>query len=237
MESFLSLSLEICFSTQASTLLTPRSHPSLPSLPFLSFPSSLSLSLFLSFFTHAQGFNAWNAFHCSVSERLLMQTADALVETGLAKLGFTHINLDVRHQHPTHLRSLSLSPPTLLDLLNPPGPPTVIMLYAPLLLFLLLNFCPQDCWMVERNASDGTIGVDPVRFPSGMKALANYIHSKGLSFGIYTAPASTTPQGRPGLFQHEAIDVKTFCEWGVDYLKLDSKGELNLNYCLFYVMV
>ena len=61
----------------------------------------------------------------------------------------------------------------------------------------------DDCWMVER-AANGSITPDPVRFPSGIKALADYIHSKGLKFGIYQAPGNPTPQGRPGLLNHEA---------------------------------
>lgn len=61
----------------------------------------------------------------------------------------------------------------------------------------------DDCWMVERGV-DGSITPDPVRFPSGIKALADYVHNRGLLFGIYEAPASTTPQGRPGLLGHEA---------------------------------
>ena len=81
----------------------------------------------------------------------------------------------------------------------------------------------DDCWMVARGA-DGSTTPDPVRFPSGIAALAHYVHAKGLRFGLYQAPGGSTPQGRPGLLGHEAQDVATFCGWGVDYLKLDSKG-------------
>eukprot|EP01052_Picozoa_sp_SAG31_P003210 SAG31_NODE_122_length_23797_cov_39.343812_7_plen_199_part_00 len=79
----------------------------------------------------------------------------------------------------------------------------------------------DDCWMVTRDSNGhGAINVDPVRFPSGIRALADYVHSKGLKFGIYQAPGSVTPQGRPGLRNHEQLDVATFCHWQVDYIKL-----------------
>jgi len=84
----------------------------------------------------------------------------------------------------------------------------------------------DDCWQVERNP-DGTIQPDPVRFPSGMKALADYAHSKGLKFGVYTARGSKTCQTRPGAYAHEAVDAATYCSWGLDYLKNDNCGGAN----------
>ena len=61
------------------------------------------------------------------------------------------------------------------------------------------------------------------RFPD-MKALADYVHSKGLKFGIYSSPGSKTCAGYEGSFQHEEQDAKTFAAWGVDYLKYDWCG-------------
>lgn len=78
----------------------------------------------------------------------------------------------------------------------------------------------DDCWQVARNA-DGTIKADPERFPSGMKALADYVHERGLKFGLYSAAGERTCQGRPGGLDHEEIDAKTYAAWGVDYLKYD----------------
>jgi alpha-galactosidase len=78
----------------------------------------------------------------------------------------------------------------------------------------------DDCWQVSREA-DGQIVADPKRFPSGIKALADYIHSKGLKFGIYSDAGRQTCQGRPGGFNYEEIDAKTYASWGVDYLKYD----------------
>ena len=66
----------------------------------------------------------------------------------------------------------------------------------------------DDCWQVDRDA-DGEIVVDPERFPSGMKALAEYVHSKGLKFGIYSDAGTATCQGRPGSRGHEYQDART----------------------------
>lgn len=78
----------------------------------------------------------------------------------------------------------------------------------------------DDCWQVDRDAN-GEIVIDKDRFPNGMKKLADYIHSKGLKFGIYSCAGSKTCQGRPGGFGYELQDVRTYAAWGVDYLKYD----------------
>jgi len=78
----------------------------------------------------------------------------------------------------------------------------------------------DDCWQVGR-APDGTIQADPVRFPHGMKALADYVHAKGLKFGIYTDAGRKTCEGRPGSYGYEVLDAKTYASWGVDYVKVD----------------
>eukprot|EP00040_Diaphanoeca_grandis_P027821 m.159215 g.159215 ORF g.159215 m.159215 type:complete len:969 (-) comp31127_c1_seq1:249-3155(-) len=78
----------------------------------------------------------------------------------------------------------------------------------------------DDCWQVARDAN-GRIIEDPVRFPSGIKALTDYVHSKGLKFGLYTARGSGTCQGRPGSLNYELIDAATYCDWGIDYIKID----------------
>jgi alpha-galactosidase len=78
----------------------------------------------------------------------------------------------------------------------------------------------DDCWQVSRDAN-GTIVADPQRFPDGIKALADYVHGKGLKFGIYTDAGRKTCQGRPGTYGHEDQDAKTYASWGVDYVKVD----------------
>lgn len=78
----------------------------------------------------------------------------------------------------------------------------------------------DDCWQGQRD-SLGFIQPDPERFPSGMKALVDYIHSKGLKFGIYSDAGWNTCGGRPGSRGYEFQDAKKYAEWGVDYLKYD----------------
>lgn len=78
----------------------------------------------------------------------------------------------------------------------------------------------DDCWQVGRD-SMGFIVADPVRFPSGIKALADYVHSKGLKFGIYSCAGTETCGGRPGSRGHEFQDAYMYAQWGVDYLKFD----------------
>jgi alpha-galactosidase len=78
----------------------------------------------------------------------------------------------------------------------------------------------DDCWQLER-AADGAIRPDPARFPSGMKALADYVHARGLKFGLYSDAGERTCQGRPGSLGHEAQDARTYAAWGVDFLKYD----------------
>ncbi len=76
----------------------------------------------------------------------------------------------------------------------------------------------DDGWEGERDAS-GRIQPDP-KFPD-MKALADYVHAKGLELGIYSSPGPRTCQGLPGSYGHERIDAQTWASWGVDYLKYD----------------
>jgi alpha-galactosidase len=78
----------------------------------------------------------------------------------------------------------------------------------------------DDCWQVARDEA-GTIVADPKRFPSGMKALGDYVHSKGLKFGLYSDAGSKTCQGRPGSNGFEVEDARQYAAWGVDYLKYD----------------
>lgn len=78
----------------------------------------------------------------------------------------------------------------------------------------------DDCWQVSRDLQ-GTIVADPKQFPSGIKALADYVHSKGLKLGVYTDAGRLTCQKRPGSYEHEMQDAKTYASWGVDYVKID----------------
>ncbi len=86
----------------------------------------------------------------------------------------------------------------------------------------------DDCWQVDRD-SLGFIVPDPQRFPSGIKALAEYVHSKGLKFGLYSCAGSKTCGGRPGSRGHEFQDALQYAKWGVDYVKYDWCNTEGLN--------
>ncbi|XWS50923.1 hypothetical protein CRYUN_Cryun12cG0132200 [Craigia yunnanensis] len=124
--------------------------------------------------TPPMGWNSWNHFGCDIEEKVVMETADAMVSRGLAKVGYEYINLD-------------------------------------------------DCWGAPNRDSEGNLVPRASKFPSGMKALAYYLHSKGLKFGIYSdAGTRTCSRTMPGSLNHEEQDAKTFASWGVDYLKYDN---------------
>lgn len=121
--------------------------------------------------TPPMGWNSWNKFGCDVNKSMIERMADAMVQSGLAKVGYQYIIID-------------------------------------------------DCWQIDRDA-EGNILADPLRFPSGIKALAEYVHSKGLKFGIYSCVGEKTCAGRPGSRGHEYQDALMYASWGVDYLKYD----------------
>jgi alpha-galactosidase len=86
----------------------------------------------------------------------------------------------------------------------------------------------DDCWHGGRD-SLGFIQSDPENFPSGIKALADYVHSKGLKLGIYSDAGWKTCGGRPGSRGYEFQDALKYAEWGVDYLKYDWCNTEGLN--------
>jgi alpha-galactosidase len=86
----------------------------------------------------------------------------------------------------------------------------------------------DDCWQIDRGP-DGRIIADPKRFAGGMKALADYVHGKGLLFGLYTDLGTKTCQGRPGSLGFHDIDAATYAEWGIDYIKVDWCNADNLD--------
>ena len=119
--------------------------------------------------TPPMGWNSWNHFACKVSDKVIRESADAIVANGMKDAGYIYMNID-------------------------------------------------DCWQGKRDA-DGVIHPNE-KFPD-MKALADYIHGKGLKLGIYSSPGPKTCAGYEGSFQHEEQDAKTYAAWGVDYLKYD----------------
>lgn len=123
--------------------------------------------------TPQMGWNSWNHFGCQIDEQIVRNTADALVSTGLAGLGYKYVNID-------------------------------------------------DCWAEMSRDSAGRLAARASTFPSGIAALADYVHSRGLKLGIYSDAGYKTCQGQPGSLGHEQADADTFAYWGIDYLKYDN---------------
>ncbi len=90
----------------------------------------------------------------------------------------------------------------------------------------------DDCWMATSRDAAGDLQANPRTFPSGIAALANYMHERGLKLGMYSSPGPQTCVGRgvagliderhPGSEGHEQQDAEAFARWGVDYLKYDN---------------
>ncbi|BAZ19831.1 alpha-galactosidase A [Kalymmatonema gypsitolerans NIES-4073] len=130
--------------------------------------------------TPPMGWNSWNKFGCEkINEKLIRETADAMVSSGMRDAGYQYLVID-------------------------------------------------DCWQIARDKS-GNIIADHKKFPSGMKALADYIHSKGLKFGLYSTAGTKTCQGRPASWGYEFQDARQYAAWEVDYLKYDwcNNGQQN----------
>ena len=122
--------------------------------------------------TPPMGWNSWNTFGEEINEKLIMETADAMVSTGLVDCGYNYLVID-------------------------------------------------DCWSKRVRNAEGRLEPDPEKFPHGMKYVSDYVHSKGLKFGMYSCCGAITCASYPGSYQHEYTDAATFAEWGVDYLKYD----------------
>jgi alpha-galactosidase len=104
----------------------------------------------------------------------------------------------------------------------------------------------DDCWFNPDRDGQGNLQAHPQRFPSGMKALGDYLHSRGLLFGIYQGPLDQTCAqyfdgfpGSTGSLGHEYQDARQFAAWGVDYLKYDwcsPTGTINDQVARFGIM-
>ena len=79
----------------------------------------------------------------------------------------------------------------------------------------------DDCWSLRDRDASGRLVPDPEKFPFGMKSLSDYVHGKGLKFGMYSCAGVMTCAGYPSSYDHEFTDAETFASWGVDFLKYD----------------
>ena len=91
----------------------------------------------------------------------------------------------------------------------------------------------DDCWASLRDETTGKLTWDTDRFPNGIPAMADWLHEKGLKFGLYTSAGNETcssgnrPIHVPGSKGSYELDTQTFADWGVDYVKLDWCGDLH----------
>ena len=90
-------------------------------------------------------------------------------------------------------------------------------------------FVLDDGWMAMERDDKGNLVADPKKFPNGMKAFADYVHNKGLKFGIYNCAGTKTCGGYPGSRGHEYQDALLYASWGVDFLKYDWCNTDSLN--------
>ncbi len=79
----------------------------------------------------------------------------------------------------------------------------------------------DDTWSAMERDAQGNLQAHPVKFPSGMKVVGDYLHARGFKFGIYNCAGTKTCGGYPGGWGHEFQDALKYAEWGVDYLKYD----------------
>jgi alpha-galactosidase len=122
--------------------------------------------------TPPMGWNSWNTFEINIDEQLVKQTADLMVSSGMAAVGYNYIVLD-------------------------------------------------DGWMAKERDANGNLVPDPAKFPSGMKALVDYVHAKGLKFGLYNCAGTKTCAGFPGTRGYEFHDALFYASLNIDYLKYD----------------
>lgn len=87
----------------------------------------------------------------------------------------------------------------------------------------------DDGWMSKQRDAEGFLVPDPKKFPHGMKALVNYVHSKGLKFGLYNCAGTQTCAGYPGTRGYEYQDALRYAQWGIDYLKFDWCNSTGIN--------
>jgi alpha-galactosidase len=126
--------------------------------------------------TPPMGWNSWNKFAGKVDDASVRAMADAMVASGMSKVGYVYINID-------------------------------------------------DTWELGRDAKGNILSNK--KFPD-MKALADYVHSKGLKIGIYSSPGPKTCAGYEGSYGHVQQDAATYAAWGIDYLKYDLCTDLDV---------
>ncbi|MEO8768572.1 MAG: glycoside hydrolase family 27 protein [Ferruginibacter sp.] len=122
--------------------------------------------------TPPMGWNSWNTFQANIDEKMVMEMADDMVNSGMRDAGYTYLVLD-------------------------------------------------DGWMAKERDADGNLVADLEKFPKGMKYVADYVHNKGLKFGLYNCAGTKTCGGYPGTRGYEYNDARWYAKNEIDYLKYD----------------
>ncbi len=122
--------------------------------------------------TPPMGWNSWNTFATNIDEKMVKETADIMVSSGMLAAGYNYIVLD-------------------------------------------------DGWMTKERDENGDLVADPLKFPSGMEHLIEYVHSKGLKFGLYNCAGTQTCAGYPGTRGYEYQDARYYAKLKIDFLKYD----------------
>ena len=130
--------------------------------------------------TPPMGWNSWNTFETNIDEKLVKETVDIMISSGMVAAGYNYIVLD-------------------------------------------------DGWMAKDRDLNGNLVPDPIKFPSGMKALIEYVHSKGLKFGLYNCAGTKTCAGYPGTRGYEYQDARFYANLEIDFLKYDWCNTAGIN--------
>ncbi|VAI31252.1 unnamed protein product [Triticum turgidum subsp. durum] len=163
--------------------------------------------------TPQMGWNSWNHFGCKIDEVIIRKIADAMVDTGLAKLGYEYVNLGNRF---AFLTLFGFRPFQLFMFRN-----EACNIHSGYLCFKTAD----DCWAAHDRDSQGNLAANGTTFPSGMRALADYVHGKGLKLGVY----GDAGRIQPGSLGYEDQDARTLAAWGIDYLKYDNCNNQNIS--------
>ena len=146
--------------------------------------------------TPVMGWTSWNAYRTKIDDATIRETARLMVETGLADAGYSYVNLDDGWQQPP-------APGVWADAAPPPED----------------DDC--DCGEPYAGPRDASGRIIPAKGFPDMRALAGYVHSLGLKIGLYSSPGPMTCQKLEGSYRHEAIDARTWADWGFDFIKYD----------------
>jgi alpha-N-acetylgalactosaminidase len=185
------------------------------------------------------GWMSWELFRCEddcasfpytcISEELYKAQTDGLEAGGFIDAGYTGIHMDDCWEAKNPPRTADTGEVSALRASFSTVAAIIVLFYLVIVLvvtsfFMIGRIYCQYLLTVWIRGRGSELYANTSRFPSGMKALGDYMHEKGATFGLYTAESPTTCGGYPASADHEARDAVTFASWGVDYMKVDGCG-------------